>query len=55
MTGAQGPSRSPWLLTWDELHKLPSQVVSHFSYQKEESYRCSTAAFIQDVGKALRL
>lgn len=34
---------------------MPSQAIDNFSYQKEESYRCSTASFIQEVGRALRL
>lgn len=54
MTPAPGTSRSPFLLTWEELHCMPSQSVDGFSYAKEMSYRCSTACFIQEVGKALR-
>mmetsp|Transcript_2626 Transcript_2626/g.6333 ORF Transcript_2626/g.6333 Transcript_2626/m.6333 type:complete len:236 (-) Transcript_2626:949-1656(-) len=54
MTPASGAVRSPWLLSWEELHRMPSQSVDSFSFQKEESYRCSTASFIQEVGRALR-
>lgn len=55
MTPAQPPAQSPWLLTWEELHNTPSQIIDGFSYEKLESYRAATADFMQQVGVALRL